>query len=200
MNKIGVLDELASLMDDYTKKYFIQLGEWLIVNDHVDERLRKKLLGLNFQGGGSPTMALFAADATQRPHRKVVELLQFGRDCSRQDVSDIVKNLDPNITEVHKLDFVIKQKIAYCLDVPTRGATGWEHLAERFGYNDQERQNLKQSYVVPGDFSPTKQLFRFLKQENESLSVKLIIDWSITVPYDEITQLLCKFFHQQIQP
>lgn len=199
MNKIGVLDELASLMDDYTKKYFIQLGEWLIVNDHVNERLRKKLLGLNFQGGGSPTMALFEADATQRPRRKVVELLQFGRDCNRQDVCVILENIDIN-KKVCDLDLVTKQKIAYRLDVPTRGVKGWEYLAEQFGYNDQERQNFRQSYVVSGDFSPTKQLFRFLKQENESLSVKLIIDWSITVPYDEITQLLCKFFHQQIQP
>ena len=205
MNNNAVFDKLASLMDDYNKKYFIQLGEWLVTNKHVNERLRSKLPGLkkNFQGGGSPTMAIFEADAARCPDRGINEQLQFAKNETRKDVSNIVKEFiqkNPKVTKVSQLDLITKQKIADLLDVPTHAIKGWDALAAYFGFNKQERHHFKISYVVPGEFSPTQELFQLLKHENDSLSVKLIIEWSRSVPYDEVTQLLSKFFHDQIQP
>ena len=150
-----------------------------------------------------PNHAIFAADAARCPDRGINQLLQFAKNVARKDVSNIVKEFiqkNPKVTKVSQLDLTTKQKIADLLDVPTHAIKGWDALAAYFGFNNQERQHFKISYVVPGEFSPTQELFQLLKHENDSLSVKLIIEWSRSVPYDEVTQLLSDFFHDQIQP
>ena len=199
INKTKVVGELARFMDDFHKLWFIRFGEWLINNDHVNQRLRTQFNGLkrSFYGGGSPTMELFAADQARNPLRKVSELISFARECTREDLGLVLQNIDSEM-EIRNLDLKTKGKIADYLDFYNPVIEYWESLATQFGFTQEDQTSIKNSAVVPCSFSPTKKLFELLLHENENLPVGLIIKWAESESLNNIVQIIYKYESQVV--
>ena len=143
LDDIETLDKLAVKMDKYYDNNHLRLGEWLIQNNKINEKLKKKLKGLEkyFHGGGSPTLEFLDRNATKNICDTVSKLRTFATQKKRNDVVHVLREVDGDIL-LTDLEDNFKTEIASLLDRRVAGAANWESFANYFGFNHDERQVL----------------------------------------------------------
>lgn len=143
LDDIETLDKLAVKMDKYYVNNHLRLGEWLIQNNKINEKLKKKLKGLEkyFHGGGSPTLEFLDRNATTNIFDTVSKLRTCAIQKRRNDVVHVLREVDDDIL-LTDLEDNFKTEIANLLDRHVAGAANWESFACYFGFNHDERQVL----------------------------------------------------------
>ena len=125
----------------YEKNHIIRSGEWLVQNNKIDEKLKKKLKDLQkyFHGGGSPTLAFLDANSTKNTGNTVSKLRECATEKKRKDVVDVLEGIsDDNL--LRELGDNVKTEIADLLDRHVAGADNWEVFSCYFGFKYTERK------------------------------------------------------------
>ena len=146
LDDFETLNKLAAKMDDYNENNHVRFGEWLIRNNKIDEKLKKKLKGLEkyFHGGGSPTLAFLQANSTNNVDDMVSKLRNYAKEKKRNDVVEVLNGICED-KKMKDLEDNVKTEIADLLDRRVVGAADWESFASLFGFKHNQRKVLLKS-------------------------------------------------------
>ena len=188
-------DKIPNLDLDYYKRWYYQLGEWLISENHLDiTRNDLDILENYFHGGGSCTIALFDAIGSQNINDLVSELRQFAKEYKREDVLEILDTA--NILDTQKISCLsepIKFQLASKLDRRIVSVKGWETFATRLKFNHEQREAFRNYRLEPGRFSPTNALFEMIRTKNRNLRLSVIIEWARSAGRNDVAKDLIDF-------
>ena len=187
-------------MDNREKQYYIQFGEWLIEEEKIPKSLKENFRSLrrNFYGGGSPTLAILKAHEAREPEDSVETLKVFAKIKNFRLLDTILeKNGIDKDSSMRDLSQRVRIEIARILDHYDAVIENWVSFASYLGFDDDEINNFRRQQIVPGRFSPTKELFDILKSQNKLLPAELIIEWGKSIDLDEISVAVDDFIKKE---